>query len=91
MTDVVGTFLTDFIHPGSKEKFNELFALALDGGSKGAINLCVNDKIIPVYISLTSLHRNWATVGVIVTDLLRKEKERRNYFKYQTDLELKKP
>ena len=87
--DVVGTFLTDFIHPGSKEKFNELFALALDGGSKGEINLCVNDKIIPVYISLTSLQPKLATVGVIVTDLSEKKKNEEIILKYQTDLELK--
>jgi PAS domain S-box-containing protein len=87
--NVVGSFFADFIHPGSKEKFDELFAMALDGSSKGEINLAVKDKIIPVYISLTSLQPKLATVGVIITDLTEKRRNEEIILKYQNDLEAK--
>ena len=66
---VVGASLFDFIHPNSKKEFELLFKEALSGRSKGEINLVVNSRIIPVYISLTSLQPRLPTVGVIITDL----------------------
>src|SRR6476660_8376880 len=65
---VIGSFFIDFIHAESKEKFNDLLQRALKGSSKGEINLSVNNKIIPVYISLTSLQPKLPTVGIIITD-----------------------
>src|SRR6476659_4396895 len=53
--NVVGAFFIDFIHPESRNKFDNLFKEALNGSSKGEINLSVNDKIIAVYMSLASL------------------------------------
>src|SRR5580658_3470480 len=50
------------------EKFSEQFALALQGCSKTEITLSVNNKDIPVYVSLTNLQPQLATVGMIVTD-----------------------
>src|SRR4051794_7404768 len=87
--NVVGTFFSDFIHPESKEKFDGLFELALNGSSKGEINLSVNDTIIPVYISLTSLQPKLATVGIIITDLTEKKKNEEIILRYQKDLETK--
>jgi PAS domain S-box-containing protein len=86
---IAGSFIFDFIHPDSKEKFNALFAESLKGKSKGEINLEVNNKIIPVYISLTSLQPKLATVGIIITDLSEKKKNEEVIIKYQKDLEAK--
>jgi len=86
---VVGSLFTDFIHAESKEKFNELFKLALNGSSKGEINLSVGGNIIPVYISLTSLQPKLATIGVVITDLMEKKKNEEIILKYQKDLEAK--
>ncbi len=59
----------------STETFSELFKRGLtDGQSKGEINLCAGERIIPVYISLTSLHPTLPTVGMIVTDLTEKKR-----------------
>ena len=86
---VVGSFFTDFIHTESKEKFRTLFKQALKESSKGEINLYVDGKIIPVYISLTSLQPNLPTVGVIITDFTEKKKNEELILKYQKDLEAK--
>ena len=87
--NVVGSFFIDFIHEESKETFNDLFEQALKGSSKGEINLSVTGKIIPVYISLTSLQPKLATVGIIITDLTEKKKNEEIILKYQEDLEAK--
>jgi len=87
--NVVGCFFTDFVHTDSKEKFNALFQQALKGSSKGEIKLSVNRKIIPVYISLTSLQPRLATVGIIITDFTEKKKNEELILKYQEDLEAK--
>jgi len=86
---VAGAFIHDFIHAGSKEQFAALFAEALNGKTKGEINLQVNGKIIPVYISLTSLQPKLPTVGIIFTDLTEKKKHEEIILKYQKDLEAK--
>jgi PAS domain S-box-containing protein len=64
----------NFIHPTSKETFNQLFKKGLAGQSKGEINLQSGKEIIPVYISLTSLYPTLQTVGMIVTDLTERKK-----------------
>jgi PAS domain S-box-containing protein len=84
---VIGSFLTDFIHMDSLQKFQSLFDQALTDKSKGEINLVVNNKIIPVYISLTSLQPRLATVGIIITDLSEKKKNEEVIFNYQKELE----
>jgi len=87
--NVVGSFLTDFIDAESKEMFRDLFSQALKGSSKGEINLSVNGKLIPIYISLTSLQPKLDTVGVIITDLTEKRRNEELISKYQEDLEAK--
>ncbi len=71
---VIGKQVFDFIHPDSKESFNELFRKGVAGQSKGEINLIAANKIIPVYISLTSLYPTLQTVGMIITDLTERKK-----------------
>jgi len=71
---VTGSYFSDFIASESREIFRDHFALALEGSSKTEINLSVNNKSIPVYISLTSLQPQLATVGMIITDLTEKKR-----------------
>ncbi|MCC6411903.1 MAG: PAS domain-containing protein, partial [Saprospiraceae bacterium] len=73
--DVIGNSFFQFIHPKSKEKFKELFDAGSLSNTKGEINLCIANKIIPVYISLTSLFPKVQTIGVIITDLTEKKKQ----------------
>ena len=70
---VIGTSIDEFIHPESRATFHSLFSLALDGQSKGEIKLIAENKVIPVYISLTSLYPQLPTVGLIITDLTEKK------------------
>jgi PAS domain S-box-containing protein len=70
---VVGENIFDFIHPESKKAFDSLLASALEGQSKGEINLLAGEKTIPVYVSLASLHPKLPTIGIIVTDLTEKK------------------
>ncbi|MBV9962487.1 MAG: PAS domain-containing protein [Parafilimonas sp.] len=87
---VVGCYFKEFVNSDSHESFSILFKQALhNGSSKGEINLCIDKKIIPVYISLTSLQPKLSTVGMIITDLSEKKKNEEIILKYQHDLELK--
>jgi len=70
---VTGSHILDFVSPDSREKFREHFDLALQGSSKAEITLLVNNRSIPVYISLTSLQPQLTTVGMIITDLSEKK------------------
>jgi len=72
---VIGSSIFQFIHSSSTEQFNEFFKKGLAGQVKGEINLSVRNKIIPVYISLTSLYPSLPTIGMIVTDLSEKKKQ----------------
>ena len=64
---IVGSMIFDVIDSASKEHFNTLFEQAKEGSSKGEIDLSVNNRKIPVYISLTSLQSKLPTVGMIIT------------------------
>jgi len=86
---VIGCFISDFIEPASIPAFKALFEKAMNGKSKGEINLQVNGKIVPVYISLTSLRPNLATVGMIITDQSEIKKHQEIVNRYQRDLENK--
>lgn len=83
---VIAHSVFQFVHPGSKELFLDLLTKGLKGQSKGEINLSAEGRIIPVYISLTSLYPTLNTVGMIVTDL--SEKKRQENLVQQKNLEL---
>ena len=72
---VISSSIFNFIHPSSKDIFKELFKKGLAGEAKGEINLAAGEKIISVYVSLTSLQPALQTVGMIVTDLTEKKKQ----------------
>lgn len=84
---VVGKVIYDFIHPDSKKTFNSLFGAAHGRQSKGEINLLAGTKIIPVYISLTSLYPKLPSIGVIVTDLTEKKANERALEEKNKELE----
>ena len=87
--NVIGRFIFEFIDPDSLQHFKELFSKAVAGKSKGEINLLVSGKLIPVYLSLTSLQPKLATVGMIITDQSEKKKHEEIVNHYQKDLESK--
>src|ERR1700722_6986077 len=70
---ITGSHILDFVSPDSRKEFREHFALSLQGSSKTEITLLVNNRSIPVYISLTSLQPQLTTVGMIITDLSEKK------------------
>jgi len=84
---VIGSTIYDFIHEDSLEDFKQIFAAGITGKSKGEINLSVNNFILPVYVSLTSLQPNLATVSILISDLTDKKKNEEVLLKYQKDLE----
>lgn len=87
--EVAGHFFREFLYEESVEEFEELFRESLHGRSNGELSLCVAAKIIPVYISLTSLQPKLATVGIIVTDQTQKKLNEKTILRYQQELELK--
>ncbi len=70
---VIGQNITQFMHPDSKETFNELLTKGLDGKSKGEINVMVGNKSCPVYVSLASLNPDMPSVGIIVSNLTERK------------------
>jgi PAS domain S-box-containing protein len=84
---VMGSLIFDLVHPDYQKEFKALFDHAKGGNSKGEIYLKVNNRTIPVYVSLTSLQPRLATVGMIVTDLTEKKHNERVILKYQDELE----
>jgi len=70
---VTGSYIFDYISDESRQQFREHFDLALQGCSKTEISLRTNNITIPVYVSLTNLQPQLATVGMIVTDLSEKK------------------
>ncbi len=84
---VVGTFIFNYISPESKSKFETLFGEAQNGSSKGEIYLQIKDTSKCVYVSLTSLQPNLATIGMIVTDLTEKKSNQKIITGYQSELE----
>ncbi len=85
----IGSSIFNFIAKDSLDGFNSLFSKSLSGKIKGEINLQAKGRIIPVYISLTSLQPKLATVGIIITDFTEKKKNEQTILDYQRDLESK--
>jgi PAS domain S-box-containing protein len=85
---VTGSYIFDLIAPECREKFQEHFALAIQGSSKTEITFSVNNKDIPAYISLTSLRPQLATVGMIVTDLSEKKQNEQLIANYRDHLQI---
>jgi len=86
---VTGSNILDYISPETQGKFREHFNLALRGGSKTEITLSVNNKDIPVYISLTSLQPQLDNIGMIVTDLTEKKCNEQRIINYTETLRVK--
>ena len=86
---VIGTNVTEYIHPDSSHHFKNLFDEALRGKSRGEIDLNVKGVAIPVFISLTSLQPNLPTVGIVVADLSEKKRSESTIRQYQNNLEEK--
>jgi PAS domain S-box-containing protein len=84
---VIGSYIHDFISVESRGEFQEHFVAALQGSSKTEITLSVNNKNIPVYISLTSLQPQLATIGMIITDLSEKKHNEQLLQKKNLELE----
>ncbi len=86
---LIGTEFEDYLDPGSKAAFAKLFHEALSGKSKGEINLRLEKRIIPVYISLTTLKPVMDLVGMVLTDLTDQKKQESLVLEYQKSLEKK--
>jgi PAS domain S-box-containing protein len=86
---VTGSYIFDYISGESRQQFREHFDLALRGCSKTEITLCANNKNIPVYVSLTNLQPQLATVGMIVTDLSEKKQNEQLIITYTETLRKK--
>jgi PAS domain S-box-containing protein len=85
---VTGSYIFDLIAGECRERFQQYFALAIQGCSKTEITLSVNGKDIPVYVSLTSLQPQLATVGMIVTDLSGKKQNEQLITDYRNRLQI---
>jgi light-regulated signal transduction histidine kinase (bacteriophytochrome) len=86
---VIGRAFHEFVHKEFVDDFRELFQQSLLGRTSGEIELSVDEKIIPVYISLTSLQPKLPTIGIIVTDQTQKKNHEETIFRYQKELEHK--
>lgn len=86
---VIGHQITEFVTSESKETFKNLFRQSLNGNAKGEANLTGKGKVIPVYVSLTTLQPRLPTIGIIITDFTEKKNHEKMILSYQKSLELK--
>lgn len=86
---VIGSSFLNLLHTRSATRFDQLLGTAKNGKSKGEIDLTTGDRIIPVYISLTTLQPYLPSVGIIITDLTRRKDSEKVLQRYQQDLEIK--
>lgn len=70
---VIGHYIFEFIHPDSKQEFENIFKKAFTGKSKGEVGIISGDNSLCAYVSLTSLYPTLPTIGMIVTDLTEKK------------------
>ncbi|MBC7850035.1 MAG: PAS domain S-box protein [Chitinophagaceae bacterium] len=84
---LAGTSIFNLISNESRNQFEELFTKARTGNDKGEIILSINDRPVPVYVSLTSLQPHFPAIGMIVTDLREKKSYERIINTYQHSLE----
>ena len=85
---VIGSSFVSLLHSGSVSKFHNLLGTAISGKSKGEIQLSIADRIVSVYISMTSLQPNLPSVGMIITDLTQKKEGEKAIQRYQQELEI---
>ena len=84
---VIAKSIFHFIHKDSIELFEKILKKGIENEDKGEINLCAGEKIIPVYVSLTSLHPVLQSVGMLVTDLSEKKISEKNLAHINQQLE----
>src|SRR5690242_20406759 len=87
--ETIGKSIFSFVDSGSRDVFAGLFQRGLTGPCKGEINLTSGDKVIPVYVALSSLYPTLPTVGMIVTDLTEK-RERDKIIERHKELQIEK-
>jgi PAS domain S-box-containing protein len=74
---IIGAPIESFIDPKDLAVFRQLFQSSFSGQSKGEVLLSFKDKKVPVYVSLSSLYPRFAGIGIIITDLSEKKKQKR--------------
>lgn len=84
---IIGTYLSDYLE--SKDEFDKLKSVLSDGPCKKETRLFVNNKKLPVYLSLTDLSPKVSAIGVVVTDLSEKKKHEEALVSHQHQLESK--
>jgi signal transduction histidine kinase len=87
MAKIVGTYFYEYLP--SKASFNSIIKKIRQGVFKGEINLELNGKPLPVYLSLTSLAPNLSGYGIILNDQTAKKKSEETILAYQKQLEQK--
>ncbi|RRJ92582.1 sensor histidine kinase [Flavobacterium macacae] len=86
-TKIIGTFFEDYV--AFPSKYYELKEAIKEGNSKGELTLKFEDKIVPVYVSLSDLHPMVSALGIVVTDLTEKKKQEKILTLNQKQLEQK--
>ncbi len=84
---IIGTYFRAYVD--SAEQFQQLKSQLKNGPCKQEILLNVNEKKIPVYLSLTDLNPTVAAIGAVVTDLSEKKIHEQAFISHQRQLELK--
>lgn len=88
-SEVIGTSIFDYIHPGSQKVFTVMFEAALAGESKGEITLQGAKRRVSMYLSMTSLRPQLDTIGIILTDLTEIKSKEKLILRYQRNLQNK--
>jgi signal transduction histidine kinase len=84
---IIGTYFSSYMD--IPDQFQLLTSMLGSGTRKQEILLNVNNKKIPVYLSLTDLNPTVAAIGAVVTDLSEKKIHEEAFISHQRQLELK--
>ncbi|HEY0091123.1 MAG TPA: ATP-binding protein, partial [Flavobacterium sp.] len=84
---IIGTNFSQYFE--AEYEYLRLKAGLINGPSKGELNLRIEGKRIPVYISFSNLEPTVSAIGVVVTDLTEKRKHEEALVQYQARLESK--
>lgn len=85
---LIGTFFNAYVQTAGDLAILKN-ALLENGISKGELILKVEDKLLPVYASLTNLNPAVAAISMVITDLSQKKKHEEALARYQRQLEIK--
>lgn len=86
---IVGSEMISLVDPAYHDAFQQLFKESFSGNSKGEIVININNRMIPVHISLSSLYPRFQGIGILITNLSERKQQEEQISQYKSKLSSK--